>query len=61
MLLEETVSVLGRRVIARVEGGKFCSECGKPLAAAKVHCTQFGTEMNPTARFRGECGPPRGS
>jgi hypothetical protein len=46
---------------ARVEGGKFCSECGKPLAAAKVHCTQCGTEMKPTARFCGDCGTPRGS
>ena len=45
---------------ARVEGGKFCAECGKPLAAAKVHCTQCGTEMKPNARFCGECGTPRG-
>jgi len=44
---------------ARVEGGKFCSECGKPLAAAKVHCTQCGTELKPTARFCGDCGTPR--
>lgn len=45
---------------ARVEGGKFCSECGKPLAAAKAaHCTQCGSEMKPNARFCAECGTPR--
>jgi hypothetical protein len=41
-------------------GGKFCAECGKPLAAAKAHCTQCGAEMKPQARFCAECGTARG-
>jgi len=45
---------------ARVDGGKFCGECGKPLAVAKAHCTQCGVEMKPQARFCSDCGTPRG-
>jgi hypothetical protein len=45
---------------ARSSGGKFCSECGKPMAAAKAHCTQCGTELAPKARFCADCGTPRG-
>lgn len=44
---------------AAVSGGKFCSECGKPLAPAKAHCTQCGAEMKPQARFCSECGTAR--
>ncbi|WP_434387615.1 zinc ribbon domain-containing protein [Melittangium boletus] len=45
---------------ARVEGGKFCGECGKPLARAKAHCTECGVELKPQARFCSECGTARG-
>ena len=47
---------------ARVEGGKFCSECGKPLAtaAALAFCTGCGAGMKPQARFCSECGTARG-
>ena len=46
---------------ARVSEGKFCGECGKPLAVAKANCTQCGTERKPQARFCAECGTPRGA
>ena len=44
---------------ARVEGGKFCPECGKPLAAAKAFCSNCGKEMAANAKFCGDCGTPR--
>lgn len=43
---------------ARVEGGKFCAECGKPLAAARDKCGQCGAAMAAKARFCPECGTP---
>ncbi|HEX8819422.1 MAG TPA: zinc ribbon domain-containing protein [Archangium sp.] len=43
---------------ARGAGGRFCAECGKPLAT-KAHCTQCGTELAPKARFCADCGTPR--
>jgi predicted amidophosphoribosyltransferase len=46
---------------ARISGGKFCSECGKPLAAARAFCTQCGTELAPQGRFCSECGTARGA
>ncbi|SEU34030.1 zinc ribbon domain-containing protein [Stigmatella erecta] len=45
---------------ARISGGKFCSECGKPLAAAQVNCTECGVALKPRARFCSECGTPQG-
>ena len=42
---------------ARVEGGKFCPSCGKPLGAAKVACGKCGTEYS--GKFCPECGTPR--
>ena len=38
-------------------GAKFCSDCGKPMAAPKAqHCTQCGTAAVPGAKFCGNCG-----
>jgi hypothetical protein len=44
---------------ARVEGGKFCPECGKPLAPAKHTCTKCGTQFGGSAKFCPECGTPK--
>ncbi len=38
-------------------GGKFCSECGSPLARA---CPACGAAAGPTANFCAECGTPLG-
>jgi hypothetical protein len=40
--------------------GKFCQDCGTPLAAAqaaKKFCGNCGSTLN-GARFCGECGTP---
>ena len=37
-------------------GGKFCAECGTPLAQAKKFCTGCGTELMPAAKFCANCG-----
>jgi len=38
-------------------GAKFCSSCGKPMAAPRpMHCTQCGTATAPGAKFCGNCG-----
>ncbi|MBI5068566.1 MAG: zinc ribbon domain-containing protein [Deltaproteobacteria bacterium] len=42
---------------ARVEGGKFCPECGKPLVT-RAACGKCGTAF--TGKFCPECGTPRG-
>jgi predicted amidophosphoribosyltransferase len=34
--------------------GKFCNNCGAPLALTK--CPQCGVSINAGARFCGECG-----
>ena len=44
---------------AKIGGGKFCTECGKPLAAVKVSCTGCGTELPPKAKFCADCGTAR--
>jgi hypothetical protein len=36
-----------------VPGGKFCSECGAPLAGS---CPSCGAVAAPTAKFCAECG-----
>lgn len=38
---------------ARVQGGKFCPECGKPLSS-KLTCSKCGTEFS--GKFCPECG-----
>ncbi|HVE82662.1 MAG TPA: zinc-ribbon domain-containing protein [Myxococcales bacterium] len=43
---------------ARVEGGKFCPECGKPLVAGPAKCGQCGKAISAKARFCPECGTP---
>ncbi|HPY17730.1 MAG TPA: zinc-ribbon domain-containing protein, partial [Polyangiaceae bacterium] len=44
---------------ATVAVGRFCAECGAPLAApAKKFCSGCGTELAPTARFCANCGTP---
>jgi membrane protease subunit (stomatin/prohibitin family) len=43
---------------AQVAPGKFCAECGKPLAAAKRFCPQCGGELAQAARFCSGCGTP---
>lgn len=42
----------------RVEGGKFCPSCGKPLAV-KAACAKCGTEFGSSAKFCPECGLAR--
>lgn len=37
-------------------GGKFCVECGGPMAAAKRFCTGCGSELVPNAKFCPNCG-----
>jgi membrane protease subunit (stomatin/prohibitin family) len=39
---------------ARQPGGKFCAECGSPLAAQKKFCTGCGQEVG--AKFCANCG-----
>jgi membrane protease subunit (stomatin/prohibitin family) len=46
---------------ARQPGGKFCAECGGPLAAAKKFCTGCGQETGATAKFCANCGTPAGA
>jgi hypothetical protein len=47
---------------ASVPAGKFCAECGTPLAAApaKKFCTGCGVETG-TAKFCANCGTPVGA
>ena len=37
-------------------GGKFCADCGAPLAAQKKFCTGCGGELTPAAKFCANCG-----
>lgn len=43
---------------ARVEGGKFCASCGKPLAA-KTACKGCKAELAAGAKFCAQCGSPQ--
>jgi membrane protease subunit (stomatin/prohibitin family) len=45
----------------RQPGGKFCAECGGPLAQAKKFCTGCGQETGATAKFCANCGTPAGA
>lgn len=40
-------------------GGKFCPECGAPLAAEK-HCAECGAKMPAAAKFCPACGAKQG-
>lgn len=43
----------------QVAPGKFCAECGAPLAApAKKFCSNCGSELAATAKFCANCGTP---
>ena len=39
----------------KVDGGKFCEECGAALAAAQ-HCSECGAKNDDDAKFCQECG-----
>jgi predicted amidophosphoribosyltransferase len=41
---------------ARGATGKFCQECGKPMAAAKRFCSDCGAQFESSAKFCPECG-----
>jgi membrane protease subunit (stomatin/prohibitin family) len=41
---------------AKTNPGKFCAECGAPLAEKKAFCQECGKPMTPGAKFCGECG-----
>jgi predicted amidophosphoribosyltransferase len=41
---------------AQAGGGKFCAECGQPLAAAKKFCSECGKEVKAGVKFCPECG-----
>jgi hypothetical protein len=45
---------------ARVEGGKFCPDCGKSLST-RAACGGCGAEVAVGAKFCPECGKPRGA
>ncbi len=45
---------------AKTAPGKFCAECGQPLAEKKAFCSECGKPMNPGAKFCGECGAKQG-
>lgn len=41
---------------AKSTGAKFCSECGKPMQAAKTNCSACNAKIQPGAKFCTECG-----
>jgi membrane protease subunit (stomatin/prohibitin family) len=41
---------------ARVAPGKFCAECGTPLATGPKKCAGCNAELAPNAKFCPECG-----
>ena len=38
--------------------GKFCGNCGEPLAPVARKCAECGSDLNPGAKFCGNCGKP---
>jgi hypothetical protein len=59
--LTEGIDLKARAVVlcpscgAENDGGKFCSECGAPLAP-KTECPKCGTKFKPGTKFCPECG-----
>jgi hypothetical protein len=41
---------------AKQGAGKFCAECGTPLAQPKKFCVGCGGELAPGAKFCANCG-----
>jgi membrane protease subunit (stomatin/prohibitin family) len=46
---------------AKQPGGKFCADCGNPLAQAKKFCTGCGQELMGAAKFCANCGTAAGA
>jgi predicted amidophosphoribosyltransferase len=46
---------------ARQPGGKFCAECGAPLAQPKKFCVSCGGELAAGAKFCPGCGTAAGA
>ncbi len=46
---------------AKQPGGKFCAECGTPLAQPKKYCIGCGAELLPAAKFCAGCGSRAGA
>lgn len=42
---------------AEGQGGKFCAECGQPMATATT-CSKCGAELKAGSKFCAECGTP---
>ncbi len=58
--LREKVVARCPKCLAESQGGKFCPECGTPLAATTV-CSRCGTEAKAGAKFCPECGQALGA
>ncbi len=46
---------------AKQAGGKFCADCGGPMAVAPRFCASCGVELGATAKFCPNCGTAAGS
>ncbi|AGC41805.1 hypothetical protein MYSTI_00455 [Myxococcus stipitatus DSM 14675] len=57
--MKQTRTAVCPHCAAKVDGGRFCTECGKPLAAQKLSCGKCGTDIPASAKFCPECGSPR--
>ena len=57
--LREKVVARCPKCMAESQGGKFCPECGTPLAPVTV-CSRCGTEAKEGAKFCPECGQTLG-
>ena len=55
-IAQQIPGVLG----ARLTGGKFCPECGQPVAQKKF-CTECGKEIQAGVKFCPECGAKQGA
>ena len=53
---KETIGAICPHCGAKAGGGKFCAECGQPLAAAKKLCGACGKEVKAGVKFCPECG-----